>query len=155
MMSMPPSGVYQSRMQNDRSSLQLRAYAREEYGSEAGWIHALVRSRSVPLRTRLRRWIRTRSQRQKRRAPAATPLATVSASPSESRLAASACPHVVADDLGAAGGAQFLQCTACGEVLVVQAGRTWRVAGLPGAASPPAASVADLMLTGTDELAGR
>jgi len=87
--------------------------------------------------------------------PAATPLAAVSVSPSDPRLVAPACPHVVADDLGAAGGAQFLQCTACGEVLVVQAGRTWRVAGLPGAASPPAASVADLMLTGTDELAGR
>jgi hypothetical protein len=40
----------------------------------------------------------------------------------------SACPHPAASWLGADGDAQFYRCNACGEVLVIQRGRAWRLA---------------------------
>ncbi len=54
-----------------------------------------------------------------------------------------ACAHLVSEDLGAAGNARFLTCTACGAVLVLQGGAQWRIgAAPPTEASPLAAPVA-------------
>lgn len=119
------------RFRYDRSSSELRAYLRDEYHSNVTWLHARVRPRSASLGIRFRRWIAARPWRREASSPVRTP-APSAASP-RWLSAAESCPHLLSEDLGSGAGAKFLQCAACGAVLVVSGDRQWRIGRLEDA----------------------
>ena len=124
-----PADPTTSRLRNDRSSQELRAYFRDEYGADAPWTLARSRSRSVPLRVRFRRWLI--AWKGRRDSPSSKPIPE--ASPvvrSDWLAAADSCPHLITEDLGVGDDAEFLRCTACGDVLVVGGSRQWRITRL-------------------------
>lgn len=114
-----------TRRRYDTTSFELRAYARDEWRSDAAWLRGSIRPPSFLERLHLWRRSRTRDTGLAHRevdAPVASPAAWTS------RDGEADCPHVVREDLGLGGPAQFLRCSACGEVLVVTGSRSWGLA---------------------------
>lgn len=135
MLNMPMSSLTGPYLRSDRSSMELRAYFRNEWGNEPGWIPTLRPSRPSAWR-RMTAWLRTRRFTAER--PQRTPIAAVAFSGTETALSrrSAPCDHATMEDLGADVDTRFLLCSGCGEVLVVHNGRSWRIHSNP----EPAAS---------------
>ena len=116
---------------NDRSSRELRAYVRREWGSDVSWIESLAPRR--PLRLRMRAWLRGRAEARESRSRDDERPRPCFASLPVSLDAEAGCPHSAAEDLGFCGSARFLRCSLCGGVLIGHDGRWW---GLDPAGSP-------------------
>lgn len=127
MMSVPPSGVLSLDLPNDRSSAQLRAYLRDEYHADIGWLERTIRSERAPRRGRLRRWLATRRSRPELPSPRRSTAATSAARSSASPVDAQDCSHPMTEDLGLGGETGFLRCAICGDVIVVRGARQWRI----------------------------
>ncbi len=111
-------------MRTKHSSPELRAYLRDEWGSDTGWLDRLAPRTS--LLTRARAWFR-RPARTRTPSPLAADsvLASGIVAVSEPVHFPDDCPHLAVEDLGFGGTAEFLRCSLCGGVLVVHAGRQW------------------------------
>ncbi len=112
---------------NDRSSAQLRAYLRDEFQAEIGWLDHAIRSKRVSLPSRLSRWLAARQARREHLSARGSPDATPEPFPSPSARDAEDCPHPLTEDLGLGGAAGFLRCAICGDVIVVRGARQWRI----------------------------
>lgn len=138
-------------MNHDESTPQLRAYVRDEYGSDLPWIHSMLRSRVVPWRIRLRRWFRGRGVQPAKATEARAP------EPHPSRVPVriekpEPCPHLLMEDLGLDGAAEFLRCAACGVVIVVRGDDRWQIGPAADAVTPSAGDFRgeDAALVGLD-----
>lgn len=114
-------------VRTDRVSQELRAYVRSEWRGDAPWLRREAARPS--LLTRLRAW------RDARRSASRTPSADAGAPSSPvGVIGISApvepvedCPHPETEELGLSGGAVFLQCVLCGDVLVSASGQMWKL----------------------------
>lgn len=111
------------RRSNDRAALELRAYARQEWGTDDLWIHSQVRTQRPvrTLRERLRRMFGAREVSRRVAGPA------VSAAPDVEPLlwdTGRDCPHDAYEALGSGGSAELLRCILCGAVLIAHG--DWR-----------------------------
>jgi len=108
----------------DRLPQDLRAYVRSEWQGDATWIRS--DASRVPLRERFRAWL---SSRRPTASPQPSPLRTsgsaVSTLPADAVEFVEPCSHPDAEELGLGGGAVFLRCLLCGDVLVVDSGQEW------------------------------
>jgi hypothetical protein len=125
MMRIPPTEIPLLRMRNDRFTAELRAYARDEFRSDPGWLQARALSRRVSWTSRLRRWWTTLAER--RTAPTGEPVAEPIVARAEPANVADEppCPHAVVEELGLDVTTRFLRCTACGSVLVIDTRSRW------------------------------
>ncbi len=125
------------RVRNDRTSSELRSYARQEWNADTPWVHAALPRLSVP--DRIRRWARGRSRtgRSQARSDGERSTTTTKA-PAVPRISMRDCPHVCLEEIGFAGSAEFLRCASCGQVLVAQAGRQWSLVAEPAPLSDAA-----------------
>ncbi len=103
---------------------ELRAYARDEWGSDATWLYHRVPR--TPLLAKVRAWLRRPTRTRPSSPAAADPRASadLTAVPRSVEVDDD-CVHPSVEDLGFGGTAEFLRCTFCGEVLVVDDGRRW------------------------------
>ncbi len=123
----------------DRASQELRAYVRSEWRGDATWLHREVSPPS--LRTRFRAWRDARrpvSRTPPISARVAEPIDGESAIPAPVDLA-DPCLHLETQELGLSGGAVFLQCVVCGDVLVTDRGQRWSLGSASSAAPVEAA----------------
>lgn len=127
MMSVPPSGVLSWDLPNDRSSAQLRAYLRDEHQAGIAWLDHEIRSARRPIRSRLGRWLAARQARRAQPLASRSADATPEILPRPSAPDAEDCPHPLTEDLGISGGAGFLRCAICGDIIVVRGARQWRL----------------------------
>lgn len=125
MMPALPIAAAHSQTRYDRFSSELRAYLRDEWGSEGAWPIRPEQRRAVSPWVRLRRWFRARPRRQGSPSPVRVDKDWPTAVEPARLASADGCLHLVSEDLGVGGSASFLRCTMCGEVLVVQGGREW------------------------------
>ncbi len=116
---------------NDRTAPELRNYLRAEWGAESP--SALAWTQLPTLRARLGDWFQRRKAARSPPHPVAAKPATSARPASMVPDASRVCPHLVTEDLGF-GGAEFLRCAVCGDILVEQRGRRWRIR--PEAAAP-------------------
>ncbi len=109
---------------NDRLSLELRAYARYEWGNDALWLRGLARRRSP-----IHAWAeRLRQRSRAKKAARAAGHAEVRGSPGVEPIVWDSgrdCPHDAYEDLGFGNSAQFLRCVLCGAVLIAHGNRWW------------------------------
>ncbi len=131
---------------NDRSSAQLRAYLRDEYRAEIAWLDREVRSQLPSRRGWLGRWLAARQARRERPSARVSSDPSPETPPSPSARDAEDCAHLLTEDLGLSGGAGFLRCAICGDVIVVRGGRRWRI----GSETEEPASVPAGPATGED-----
>ncbi len=110
----------------DASSLELRAYVRDEYGSNEAWLLAHAGSRRIPWRTRLRRWWSLRTRRSRAAVRASVAAMTEAGPDAGPRPVPSACLHFVVEELGSDGPTRFIRCSGCGAVLVMNTRSVWR-----------------------------
>lgn len=135
---------------NDRSSAQLRAYLRDEHHAEIGWLNHAIRSERLPRRSRLGRWLAARRVRRQLPAVHALPSAAPEAAPSSSTRDAEDCLHPLTEDLGLGGGAEYLRCAVCGDVIVVRGAKQWRLRSVVDGA-PSASTLEDPILASPEE----
>lgn len=127
MMPVHPYEAASLRLPSDRFYPELRAYLRDEYRADMGWLDHLVRSKRPPLRIRLHRWLAARQPRREGE-PRDASSAAISLTPSPRSAAHPVdCPHPLIEDLGFGGDAEFLRCTVCGDVLVTRGAIQWRI----------------------------
>ena len=118
-------------------SPELRAYLRNEWGSDAGWFYASARRSARSPWERLRGWMRLRARRRRARTRAPSVGVAPLSTDAQAIGGPEACTHLVSEELGAAGNARFLSCTLCGAVLVLQGGAQWRIGAAPAAPASP------------------
>lgn len=107
-----------------RSSPELRAYSRDEWGSDAAWLYRRVPR--TPLLAKLRAWLRRPTRTRPPSPAAADPRSSAGFTAVPRAVEADDdCLHPTVEDLGFGGTAEFLRCTLCGDVLVVDEGRRW------------------------------
>lgn len=120
-------------VRNDRASRELRAYARQEWNADVAWFRSLLPR--MTLGSRIRRWVLLRRPSAAVRTAAPEPQSAPAAgAPPVPPAVVQDCPHPSVEEIGSAGYAEFLRCSLCGHVLVVEGGRQWSIE--PG---PPAA----------------
>lgn len=124
---------YEPTIRNDRASQELRAYVRSEWRGDAAWLRR--EPKRVSLRSRLRGWLAARSPAVSLQSPATDPGASEEpAAYAVPTGLVEPCPHPDARELGISGGVVFLQCTLCGDVLVVDQDREWTLSAAPSEA---------------------
>lgn len=144
MMSVPPGGMPLITRAYDASSSELRAYMRDEYRSNEAWLLAHARLRQTPWRTRLRRWWHARTEPRRTPGPAGISLSAAGAAASiPPRPVPDGCSHLVVEELGTAGPTDFVRCSSCGAVLVVNARAVWRLDTPSGWPRPEPISATD------------
>lgn len=155
MMPLPPTGPPWSVARYERSSPELRAYIRDEWKSNPEWLSPPTSRRQDSVWSRLRRWLVPAAKNKERTETPTTvePSSPIRASPAVAD--ATPCLHLMREDLGFGGEAEFLRCTFCGDVLIVLGGRTWGVASVAGPSPIAVDSDAALVPSETGGLAGR
>ncbi len=154
MMPVHPYEIPSLRLPSERSSRELRAYLRDEYQADVGWLNHFILTRSPPLHTRLRRWLAARRSRRGSESRGEAPVAVSRTQPFPSTADAEDCPHLLLEDLGFGGNADFLRCTVCGDVLVTRGASQWRIRAAEDdvTASPVERLGGEAVVVGPDEL---
>ena len=116
----------------DRISQDFRAYIRSEWQGDSTWLRR--EPTRVPVRARFRSWLAARRPTAPTQSHRAKAPESADSTPSVVPAAwVEPCPHPDAEELGLSGGAVFLRCLLCGDVLVVDRGRGWSL----GSDMPP------------------